>query len=103
MFSAASVVACRLIVALAHPLCSPACLILDGLDPVDATVSEDRTAVVATKTNIVVAKDNTQVSAFPVGYGPSCVSRHPSKPEYAVGGKVSGCGRGGLLLALDAG
>ena len=71
---------------------SPACLVLDGLDPTDAAVSEDRTAVVTTSSNVVVAKDNTQVSALMADYGPQCVSRHPGKPEYAVGGKVSGCG-----------
>lgn len=68
---------------------SSVCLVLDGLDPVDAVVSEDRTAVVATKTSIVVAKDNTQVSALAADYEPQCVSRHPSRPEYAVGGKDS--------------
>ena len=79
---------------------SSACLVLDGLDPVDAVVSEDRTAVVATKTSIVVAKDNTQVSALAADYEPQCVSRHPSRPEYAVGGKVSG--RGGRWAAVDS-
>ena len=72
---------------------SPACLVLDGLDPIDAAISEDRTAVVATKTSVVVAKDNAQVSTLPVGYEPQCISRHPGKPEYAVGGKVSGHSR----------
>ena len=79
---------------------SSACLVLDGLDPVDAVVSDDRTAVVATKTSIVVAKDNTQVSALAADYEPQCVSRHPSRPEYAVGGKVSG--RGGRWAAVDS-
>lgn len=79
---------------------SPACLVLDGLDPTDAAVSEDRTAVVTTMTNVVVAKDNSQVSALAAEYSPQCVSRHPSKPEYAVGGKVSGWGRGGAGVGL---
>ena len=79
---------------------SSVCLVLDGLDPVDAVVSEDRTAVVATKTSIVVAKDNTQVSALAADYEPQCVSRHPSRPEYAVGGKVSG--HGGRWTAGDS-
>ena len=63
-------------------------------------VSDDSTAVVATKTSIVVAKDNTQVSALAADYEPQCVSRHPSRPEYAVGGKVSG--RGGRWAAVDS-
>ena len=44
-------------------------------------VSEDRTAVVATKTSIVVAKDNTQVSALAADYEPQCVSVTPAGPS----------------------
>ena len=67
---------------------SPECLILDGVDPSDFHVDEDENVVLLTNTSIVVAKGSNKVSSIDVGYSPVTVDRHPSKPEYAIGGKV---------------
>ena len=67
---------------------SPECLILDGLDPTDFHGDEDGNVVLLTNTSIVVAKGSNKVSSLDVGYSPVTVDRHPSKPEYAIGGKA---------------
>ena len=73
---------------------------MDGLDPKDAAVARDGTAVVATNSMLVLIRDNKRVSDLPVFYDPVSADMHPTKPEVAVGGKVSvlWCSAGKVLF-----
>ena len=70
-------------------LCSPESVLLDGLDPKDAAVASDGTAVVATNSMLVLIRDNKRVSDLAISYDPVSADMHPTKPEVAIGGKVS--------------
>jgi len=70
-------------------ICSPESVLLDGLDPRDVAVASDGTAVVATNSMLVLIRDNKRVSDLAVSYDPMSADMHPTKPEVAIGGKVS--------------
>ncbi|XP_065919248.1 WD repeat-containing protein 1-like [Dysidea avara] len=67
----------------------PESVLLDGLDPKDAAVASDGTAVVATNSMLVLIRDNKRVSDLAVSYDPVSADMHPTKPEVAIGSKDS--------------
>ena len=67
----------------------PACLTLDGLDPVALAVAENGTSVTVAHSQIVVSRGSQLCSTLPVKFEPTSITWHSSNGKYAVGGKDS--------------
>ncbi|CAI8058234.1 WD repeat-containing protein 1 [Geodia barretti] len=63
------------------------CLNLPGLDPTDMSVASDGTVVIATLTEVVLARGEKRVGSLKVNYQPQAVAAHPTLPELVVAGK----------------
>jgi hypothetical protein len=53
------------------------------------SVASDGTVVIATLTQIVLARGEKRVGDLTVNYQPQAVAAHPTLPELVVAGKVS--------------
>ena len=58
-------------------------------DPTSLAVNSDGLSVVGTIKELLLVRDNQQVASVPISYQPTSANFHPSRPELAIGGKVS--------------